>query len=195
MVAYMRKILASFLFVFVVMPVGFVQAGTPSADLKSGIKALQLVMKNSPNESIMKTAVSEVLWTYVDAEEVGTLVLRDHKAKHIAKFPEFLDLFKQFLVKLAMSHNKKIPELVFVISEAAVSENKAVVPAQIRFPDGDKENVNFYMRRTETGWKVYDLKVSYISIIIGNYRTQFDKVIRDSSFDELLKLLRAKLVN
>ena len=47
------------------------------------------------------------------------------------------------------------------------------------------------MKRTDGRWKVYDAVVENISVV-NNYRSQFDRVITKSSFDELKKLLREK---
>jgi phospholipid transport system substrate-binding protein len=41
------------------------------------------------------------------------------------------------------------------------------------------------------GWRVYDVSFEGMSLV-GNYRAQFNKIIRGSSFDELVARLEAK---
>jgi phospholipid transport system substrate-binding protein len=49
----------------------------------------------------------------------------------------------------------------------------------------------YRLRRNSGKWKVYVAVVENISIV-NNYRSQFDRVISKSSFDELKRLLKEK---
>ena len=49
----------------------------------------------------------------------------------------------------------------------------------------------YKLRQVNAQWKVYDAVVDNISII-NNYRSQFDRVISSSSYEELVKRLRGK---
>ncbi|MDP6625381.1 MAG: ABC transporter substrate-binding protein, partial [Nitrospinota bacterium] len=46
--------------------------------------------------------------------------------------------------------------------------------------------------RVENEWKIYDFIVEGVSMI-KNYRTQFRKIIRKTSYQELVKKLKAKV--
>jgi len=56
---------------------------------------------------------------------------------------------------------------------------------------GEEASVIYRLKRTDGKWKVYDAVVEYISIV-NNYRSQFDRVISKSSYEELKKMLREK---
>ena len=43
----------------------------------------------------------------------------------------------------------------------------------------------------DDNWQVYDVVVDGVSLV-KNYRVQFDRIIRDSSYEELVKTLREK---
>jgi phospholipid transport system substrate-binding protein len=47
------------------------------------------------------------------------------------------------------------------------------------------------MFRQADQWRVYDVIIEGVSLI-ANYRTQFNKVIQTSSFDDLVARLRSK---
>jgi len=49
----------------------------------------------------------------------------------------------------------------------------------------------YRLKRSEGKWKVYGAVVADISIV-SNSRSQFDRVISKSSFDELKRMLRDK---
>ena len=41
------------------------------------------------------------------------------------------------------------------------------------------------------GWRVYDVIIEGVSLV-ANYRTQFNKIIQTSSFQELVKKMKSK---
>jgi phospholipid transport system substrate-binding protein len=52
--------------------------------------------------------------------------------------------------------------------------------------------VEYRVKRREDGWVVYDISVEGVSLI-NNYRTQFNSIILKSSYQDLVKRLKAKL--
>ncbi len=52
--------------------------------------------------------------------------------------------------------------------------------------------VEYRVLNRENGWFVYDITVEGVSLI-NNYRTQFNDIILRSSYQDLVKRLRAKL--
>jgi phospholipid transport system substrate-binding protein len=56
---------------------------------------------------------------------------------------------------------------------------------------GEEVSVVYKLRLNGGKWKVYDAVVENISVV-SNYRSQFDRVISKSSFEELKRLLKEK---
>jgi phospholipid transport system substrate-binding protein len=52
-------------------------------------------------------------------------------------------------------------------------------------------NIEYDMEKTPRGWKVYDVRVAGISLVV-NYRTEFANVVRDKGIDGLIATLAAK---
>ena len=52
-------------------------------------------------------------------------------------------------------------------------------------------NIEYDMEKTTRGWKVYDVRVAGISLVV-NYRTEFANVVRDSGVDGLITALQTK---
>jgi phospholipid transport system substrate-binding protein len=67
----------------------------------------------------------------------------------------------------------------------------AEVPIIIRRPN-DKIPVSFRMLKTPQGWMIYDLVIEGVSLA-DNYRAQFARVIQGGSFQDLLKVLKARM--
>jgi phospholipid transport system substrate-binding protein len=51
--------------------------------------------------------------------------------------------------------------------------------------------VNYEMRRDANEWKIYDITIDAISVI-ANYRNQFNRVLNNQGYDQLVSLLRQK---
>ena len=47
------------------------------------------------------------------------------------------------------------------------------------------------LHRRGDRWLIYDVSIENVSLV-GNYRSQFDRIIRTSSFAELVKRLKTK---
>jgi len=67
----------------------------------------------------------------------------------------------------------------------------AQVDSTLIKPKGEEIAVVYKLRRVNGKWKVYDAVVENISIV-NNYRSQFDRVISSSSYEELVKRLQEK---
>ena len=52
-------------------------------------------------------------------------------------------------------------------------------------------NIEYDMEKTTRGWKVYDVRVAGISLVV-NYRTEFANVVRDKGIDGLIATLAEK---
>ena len=72
-------------------------------------------------------------------------------------------------------------------------ENKdyAEVDTKILTDKREELSSNYKLHRVDNEWKVYDLVIENISVV-SNYRSQFDRVIARSSFEELVRSMKEK---
>jgi ABC-type transporter MlaC component len=80
--------------------------------------------------------------------------------------------------------------------EALQADGTASVTIEIVDPRDPttNENVEYRLQNHQGTWLVYDLLIDDGSIIT-NFRTQFDRVIRQESYDELVKRLEQSSVH
>ena len=52
-------------------------------------------------------------------------------------------------------------------------------------------SIEYRLRQHDAGWVVYDVVLDGVSLV-SNYRSQFNSIIRTSSFADLLTKLRSK---
>jgi phospholipid transport system substrate-binding protein len=70
-------------------------------------------------------------------------------------------------------------------------EQDTTVRAQFVRAGGKPLPIEFQMRKTDKGWKIYDIAVEGVSLVL-TYRSEFDAVVKQSGIDGLLKRLAQK---
>lgn len=73
----------------------------------------------------------------------------------------------------------------------AAGATEAVVKTEVRQPGGSPIGINYWLEKTDSGWKVYDIAVDGISLIT-NYRDEFGQTVRSGGIDGLIASLVAK---
>jgi phospholipid transport system substrate-binding protein len=137
--------------------------------------------------SVRKVADQMFDWRAMAREALG-----DHWAKRSVEEQNefarlFMNLFEDaYLSKIRLAEADKFEYL----GETAVGD-EAVVRTRVVTRNGSAIPVNYRTRRDEAGhWRVYDLDVERISLV-RNYRSQFDSIIRRTSFEQLIARLKA----
>jgi phospholipid transport system substrate-binding protein len=179
---------------------GPVRAGEPLNVVKEvtdrALKILndpQLKPKEKKAERIER--LKRVINPIFDYEETAKRALGIHwRRRTPAEQREFVKLFRAFLEKI---YSDRIDEYVgqrVIFGRETIDNDYAEVAATVVSAKGEESPVIFKLRRVGDGWLVYDAVVENISIV-NNYRSQFDRVITSSSFEELLKKIRDKLAS
>jgi phospholipid transport system substrate-binding protein len=71
------------------------------------------------------------------------------------------------------------------------AKDEATVRTQFVRAGGKPLPIEFQMRKTGEGWKVYDIAVEGISLVL-TYRSEFDAVVKQQGIDGLIKRLAEK---
>jgi len=74
-------------------------------------------------------------------------------------------------------------------TEEKLDGNLAIVRAKLVTKQGTEVPVEARMNRKGERWLIYDVAIENVSLI-SNYRSQFDRIIRQNSYPELIKRLR-----
>ena len=72
-----------------------------------------------------------------------------------------------------------------------VDEDYARVDSKVKDTKGTDYSVSYKLLREDGDWKIYDVVVENVSLI-NNYRAQFGRIIRKSSYKELVERIRQK---
>jgi len=69
--------------------------------------------------------------------------------------------------------------------------DEATVRTQFVRAGGQPLPIDFQMRKTDKGWKVFDISVEGVSLVL-TYRSEFDAVVKQEGIDGLVKRLAQK---
>lgn len=71
------------------------------------------------------------------------------------------------------------------------SDTDVKVRTEVKQPGGKPIQLDYYLEKQDKDWKVYDIEVSGISLVL-NYRDSFATEVRQGGIDGLIKSLQAK---
>jgi len=128
-----------------------------------------------------------------DFTEISQRSLGVHwHARTPAERQEFVALFTDLLERSYVSKIELYSgEKILYVGELGDGE-AVTVRTRIRTKQGTEVPVDYRMLRRGDRWRAFDVAIEGVSLV-GNYRTQFNKIVQTSSYTELVKRLRAKL--
>ena len=100
-------------------------------------------------------------------------------------------MFRAFLQKIYSHRVDLYASERFSIGRETIDQEYAEVETKVINSKGQETPVVYRLKRSGGKWKIYNAVVENISIV-NNYRSQFDRVISKSSYEELKKMLKEK---
>jgi phospholipid transport system substrate-binding protein len=104
---------------------------------------------------------------------------------------EFVAVFKQLLSRAYLGRLENYSGEQIVYLSEHVDGEFATVRSKIVTARGTEIPVDYRLHQVGVRWVVYDVAVSGVSFV-ANYRGQFDRIIRTSSYQALIRDLKAK---
>lgn len=154
------------------------------------LKDPQLQAKEKKKERLDR--LKEIANPIFDYEEMAKRTLGPHwRRRTPAEQQEFVKLFRDFLEKIYSDRIDLYASQKVIFSRESLDNDFAQVDSVFVTPKGEEIAVVYRLRRADGKWRVYDAIVENISIV-NNYRSQFDRVITKSSYEELKRMLKEK---
>ena len=135
--------------------------------------------------------VDEVVLPHFDFVTMTELALGRYKNKITAEQkPLIINEFRVLLVrtygKALLEYNDQ--EIIYLPTEGSLEAGDVTVKTEIEQQGGFPIPLNYSMKASEQGWKVYDISVDDISLVT-NYRSSFARQIKKNGVDGLIKTL------
>jgi phospholipid transport system substrate-binding protein len=172
-------------------------AGAPTDQLKTQIdrvlKALDdPELKKEGKARERRVAVRKIANDIFDFGETARRSLGRHwQARTAGERDEFVQLFsdlleRSYISKVELYGGEKIQYL-----GDSIEGEQAKVQTKLLTKGGSEIPIEYRMHRKGDRWLVYDVIIEGVSLV-ANYRTQFNKIIQTSSYQELVKKMKSK---
>ena len=171
-------------------------AGAPTEQIRSAIDQGVKVLKNTKLDSERQKAAAidrlrQIVFPLFDFREMAKRSLGPYwrrispqqQDEFVTAFTELLE--KTYADKIDLYNGQKV-----AYTGENIDRNFAVVSTKVIGKD-QSYSVDYKLRLEDGKWKIYDIVAENISLV-NNYRAQFNRILANSSFDDLMQRIKAK---
>jgi phospholipid transport system substrate-binding protein len=172
-------------------------AGEPTQQLKAAVDKVLAVLRNpelrkKENMEERRKKIREVVESEFDFAAMARSALAVHWAKRSpAEQREFVQLFSTLIERTYIGKIELYTDETVRYANERVENGFATVDTVIATKKGQEIVIRYSMLKSGNDWKVYDVTIEG-NRLVKNYRDQFQSIIRRSSYEDLVKTLRAK---
>jgi phospholipid transport system substrate-binding protein len=176
--------------------------GTPLLTLKSKNGEVdkllrQKVDKGTPAEQKQKDDIKQLAATLLDYDELAKRSMAQHWAKLSAvQQKEFVTTLRELIERNYVKQLRTNLDYQVQYKGEQVEGEDATVTTIVKVKSQGKNTdaeIVYKMRKLGDGaWRVWDVITDEVSLV-RNYRTQFNKIITEQSYDALIKKMKSKL--
>jgi phospholipid transport system substrate-binding protein len=172
-------------------------AGAPGEQMRGAIEKVLAVLKDPKLKSEAKKRerldqLRQVIYPKFDFGEMAKRSLgSEWQRRSPEEQREFVKLFTELIENAYLDNIESYDGEKVAITDEKQDKDFAEVNSKISTPKGEDIAVNYKLHQVGADWKVYDVVIENVSLV-NNYRTQFNRVIARSSFDDLLRRMKEK---
>jgi phospholipid transport system substrate-binding protein len=173
------------------------EAATPTEQLRISVDRVIRIVDDAElkkegrareRRATLRKAADEIF----DFNEAAKRALGRHwQARSAAERKEFVELFTAVLERAYVSKIELYNGERITYHGESVDGTQAIVRTKILTKQGTAVPVDYKMLRQRDRWRVYDVVIEGVSLV-ANYRTQFEKIIQASSYQDLVKKLKTQ---
>jgi len=197
MVKYHVRLIWTLIALFTLCSVHGAWAGSPTDQLREGVDRVVKILqdpelKGDKQIDQRRAAIALVAGEIFDFSEMAKRSLAQHWTKRTpAEQKEFV---RTFTALIQRSYISKVDQQDtagrMTYQRETVETDQAVVRTTLSLNNGSELPLDYRMHNSSDHWQVYDLSIDGISMV-ANYRVQFNKIIRTSSYEALVARLKS----
>jgi phospholipid transport system substrate-binding protein len=182
-----------------VQPV-WVAAGVPGDQVRQTTDKLLAILKDpqlkgESKKNERRDKLKEVIYQRFDFTEMARRSLGTEWRRHSPEEQrEFVKLFTGLLEQAYLDNIESYNGEKFRYLKEQEDNNHAQVDTKITGNKGQEFSVNYRLHNRNGDWKVYDVVIEEISLV-NNYRSQFNRVLATSSYEELVNRMKGKTLS
>jgi phospholipid transport system substrate-binding protein len=168
-------------------------AGAPTAQIQSAVeKALAILRDGKLPPDTKRKELREAIYPKFDFAEMARRSLGNHwQRRNPQEQQEFVNVFTELVENSYMTSIESYSGEKVVMGGERQDKDFAEVDTKIINKKGEDISIVYKLRQAGTEWKIYDVVIENISLV-NNYRSQFNRVIAQSSYDELFRKMKEK---
>jgi phospholipid transport system substrate-binding protein len=172
-------------------------AGAPTDQLKAPVDQVIRILQDpklKPDSMAAerRAAIRKEAESIFDFPETAKRALGRHwQSLSAAEQSEFVSLFTDLLERAYLVKIERYSGEPIVYTGDSIEGELATVKTKFTTKQGTEIPIEYRLLRHGDRWLVYDVFIEGVSLI-ANYRTQFDRIMRTGSYQELARRLRAK---
>jgi phospholipid transport system substrate-binding protein len=173
------------------------RAGVPTDQIKGTVDKAVLVLKDPRLKPAAKVRerrdqLKQILFARFDFTEMAKRALGSNwRRRTPQEQDEFVRLFTDILERAYADIIDSYTDERIIYLNERIEGGFADVGSKILTSRGEEYSINYKAHLVSNEWKVYDVIAENISLV-NNYRSQFNRVIANSSYEELLRRLKDK---
>lgn len=169
-------------------------AGPPTEIVKQVIgKGLDILQDLSCQGQERRQKARRIVDPFFDYQEMAKRSLGPTWGKLSAgQRHEFVVLFAQLLEASYSDKIEKFAQRVNIDYTGEILDGDCAEVRTVVVRPNDRLHLNYRLINEAGSWKVYDVVIEGVSLV-SNYRSQFSRVIHESSYGELVRRLKTKV--
>ncbi len=174
-----------------------VEAGVPTDQLRGAtdrvLKVLQDAgLKEPAKRDARRQQIRAVADEIFDWQETGKRALARHwQGRSPSERQEFSTLFAELIERSYISKIEQYSGERVVYAAETVEGDQATVRTKLITKSNTEIPIDYRMQKEGDRWRTYDVVIEGVSLV-SNYRTQFNRIIQQSGYPELVNKMKAK---
>jgi phospholipid transport system substrate-binding protein len=172
-------------------------AGVATEQIRTTVDKAILVLKDPGLKAAAKTKerrdqLRQILFTRFDFTEMAKRALGSNwRRRTPQEQDEFVQLFTELLERAYAGIIESYTEEKIVYVGERQDGSYADVASKVVTTSGSEFSLIYKVHFVDSEWRIYDVVAENISVV-NNFRSQFDRMIARSSYEELVRRLRDK---
>src|SRR5713226_434218 len=185
------------LFVAMAASASLAKGGVPTDQIKATVDKALVVLRDPRFKAAAKAKerrdqLKQILFARFDFNEMAKRALgADWRRRTSTEQEEFVHLFTDLLERAYTETIESYTDEKIVYISEKLDGTFAEVASKILTSKGEEFSINYKAHLLGGEWRVYDVVAENISMV-NNFRSQFSRVIANSSYEELVRRLKSK---
>ena len=192
-----RLVTAGLIAALTLCAVAAAHAGPPTDQLKMAIDRILAILqdpalKQSGKADERRQKIRAVANEVFDWEEMGKRALARHwEARSPQEREEFSKLFADLLERSYVGKIDGYSGEKILYEKEMLDGDRAEVRTKLVTKAGTSIPIDYQMQKAGDRWRAYDVKIENVGLV-ANYRAQFNRIIQQSGYPDLVNRLKAK---